>query len=226
MNPDDLLRSLLALPTETEWVEFKQNNDSPDEIGEYLSALANSAALHGRKAGYIVWGVEDGTHQIVGTTVRPRQRKVGNEELENWLAHLVAPRIDFRFHEWERQGLRMLLLQVQPAVGAPVTFKGTEWIRVGSQKKKLKDHPGKEKELWMALSRLSFEKGVAAPDATSDDVLAMLDYPKFFELSGQKLAANRSGILERMVVDSLIVSKGGDRYDITNMGAILLRLAK
>ncbi len=135
MNAEQLLKSLLALPAEVEWVEFKHNNDAPEEIGEYLSALANSAALHGREAGYLVWGVEDGTRRVVGTTAGPRQRRIGNEELENWLAHLVAPRVDFRFHEWGEHAQRMVLLKVQPAVGAPVAFKGTEWIRVGSQKR-------------------------------------------------------------------------------------------
>jgi hypothetical protein len=92
MNLDYLLKSLLALPTETEWVEFKLNNDAPEEIGEYLSALANSAALHGRDAGYIVWGLEDVTKRVVGTTANPRQKKIGNEEMENWLAHLLSPK--------------------------------------------------------------------------------------------------------------------------------------
>ena len=221
MNLDHLLTSLLALPHETEWVEFKHNNDAPEEIGEYISALANSAALHGKEAGYVVWGVEDVTHRVLGTTANPRRKKIGNEELENWLAHNLSPRVDFKFHEWEHNGHSMVLLQAQPAVGSPVGFKGTEWIRVGSIKKKLKDHPGKEKELWLVLSRLCFEKGTAAAGVTGDEVLARLDYPKFFELSGQKLPANRSGILERLAVDRLIVRKGNDHFDVTNLGAVL-----
>src|SRR5690606_29921797 len=64
MNLDHLLKSLVAMPIETEWVEFKHNNDAPEELGEYIAALSNSAALHGRDAGYVVWGVEDGTKQI------------------------------------------------------------------------------------------------------------------------------------------------------------------
>jgi predicted HTH transcriptional regulator len=218
---DHLLISLLALPQETEWVEFKHNNDRPEEIGEYLSALSNSAALHGKDAGYLVWGVEDGTHRFIGTTARPRQRKIGNEELENWLAHNLAPRVEFRFFEWEHDGKHAVLLRVQPAHGSPVAFAGTEWIRVGSIKKKLKEHPGKEKDLWLVLARLPFEKGIAVPNVAGDDVLARLDYPKYFELSGLALPANRSGILERLEVDRLIVAKGGDRFDITNLGAIL-----
>ncbi len=221
MNLEHLLKSLLALPNEAEWVEFKHNNDAPEEIGEYISALANSAALHGRDAGYIVWGVENVTKRVVGTTAKPRQRKIGNEELENWLAHLLSPRVDFRFYEWNHQEQFMVLLQVQSAVGSPVAFKGMEWIRVGSLKKKLKDHPGKEKELWQALARLSFEKGIAVADVAGDEVLSQLDYTKFFELSQQKLPVNRPGILERLTVDRLIVPQGSDHFDITNLGAIL-----
>jgi predicted HTH transcriptional regulator len=70
MNLDHCLTSLLALRDETEWVEFKHNNDKPDEIGEYISALANSAALHGKENGYLVWGIEDGTHRVLGTSVK------------------------------------------------------------------------------------------------------------------------------------------------------------
>lgn len=39
-----VLEELRALSAETEWVEFKVNNTNPEEIGEYLSALSNTAA--------------------------------------------------------------------------------------------------------------------------------------------------------------------------------------
>jgi ATP-dependent DNA helicase RecG len=221
MNLNQLLKSLLALAKETEWVEFKHNNDNPETIGEYLSALSNSAALHGKDSGYLVWGVEDTTHKVVGTTVQPRLRKIGNEEMENWLAHNLSPRIDFQFHEIDYEGLPVVILRVQPTVASPVSFRGVEWIRVGSIKKKLKDHPGKEKELWLVLANLSFEQGIAASAATGDEVLARLDYPKYFELSSQALPDNRAGILERMSIDRLIVPRSNDSFDITSLGAIL-----
>lgn len=221
MTLNQLLKSLLTLPKEAEWVEFKHNNENPEVIGEYLSALANSAALHNKEGGYLVWGIEDRTHKVLGTTAQPRLRKVGNEELENWLAHNLSPRVDFLFHDFEHEGYRIVLLRVQPALTYPVSFRGTEWIRVGGIKKKLKDHPGKEKELWQVLARLNFEKGIAAQEVTGDEVLVRLDYPKYFDLSGQSLPADRSGILERMSVDRLIVARGDDIFDITNLGAIL-----
>jgi ATP-dependent DNA helicase RecG len=147
------LAELLALSDETEWVEFKHNNANPQEIGEYLSALSNSATLHLQPHGFMVWGVGDGTHAVVGTTFKPhRQKGAGNEDLEPWLARLLSPRIDFRFFEFTANGVPVVVLQLQAANSTPVAFSGREWIRVGSHKKPLKDYPEKERELWRLLS--------------------------------------------------------------------------
>jgi hypothetical protein len=53
-----LVRELSRLPHETEWVEFKVNEAEPQEIGEYISALSNSAAVLGKRVGYLVRGVQ------------------------------------------------------------------------------------------------------------------------------------------------------------------------
>ncbi|HKM54979.1 MAG TPA: RNA-binding domain-containing protein, partial [Isosphaeraceae bacterium] len=136
-----------------EWVEFKYNNSNPQEIGEYLSALSNSAALHRQPHGYIVWGIEDGTRAVKGTTFKPhRQKGAGNEDLEPWLARLLSPRIDFKIHEFRYNGHPVVLFEVQAANNTPVAFSGREWIRVGSHKKPLKNYPEKERELWRLLS--------------------------------------------------------------------------
>ncbi len=146
------LDELLRLPAETEWVEFKHNNEHPQEIGEYLSAISNGAALHGKRTGYIVWGIEDVTHAVLGTTFQPKKAKKGNEELENWLLHGLDPRIDFAIHEFERGGAPVVLFAVQAANSTPVHFSGEAYIRVGSYKKKLKDFPEKGRRLWELLS--------------------------------------------------------------------------
>ena len=83
-----LMRELCKLPRETEWVEFKDSNDEPEEIGEYLSALANSAALNGKAFAYLIWGVENQTHRIIGTKFSPSAAKKGNEPLETCVSAL------------------------------------------------------------------------------------------------------------------------------------------
>lgn len=174
MTPEDAgkkLDELRGLPKETEWVEFKHNNSDPEEIGEYLSAISNAAALHYKQAGFIVWGVEDGTHNVVGTVFRPRQQKIGNEELENWLLRLLTPRIDFSICEFEHHGLSVVLFVIQPARHTPVRFKGEEFIRVGSYKKRLKDFPEKERKLWQIFSQQEQDwSAQICENATLDDL--------------------------------------------------------
>ena len=52
---EQIIKGLQALPKECEWVEFKVNNSNPQEIGEYISALANSACYHNQQFAYLVF---------------------------------------------------------------------------------------------------------------------------------------------------------------------------
>jgi predicted HTH transcriptional regulator len=216
-----LLVELLALPKEAEWVEFKHNNVNPEPIGEYVSALANSAALHDKDRGYLVWGVEDGTHRVVGTAFRPRQAKKGNEELENWLMRLLEPQVNFKIHEFTHDGHRVVLFEVPPATHAPVAFQGVEYIRVGGLKKKLKEYPGKEAELWAHFSRTPFENGIARADVTADEILSLIDSSGALDLLGIASPTNRAGVFGRLADERVIVRRSAGRFDVTNLGAIL-----
>ena len=215
------LEELRALPAETEWVEFKRNYVNAEDVGQYLSALANAAALHEQPRGYVVWGVEDGTHRLVGTSFKPRAEKgQGNEDLEPWLKCLF-PRPDFVIHEFAADGRRVVMIEVQAANSAPVRFKDDEWIRVGSHKKKLREHFEKERKLWLLFTATGFESGIARVSLGDDAVLELLDYSAYFTLTAQRLPDSKEGILARLAEECILNRQSAGRYDITNLGAIL-----
>lgn len=216
-----LVRELCKLPRETEWVEWKENNADPKLIGEYLAALANSAALEGKAFAYLLWGVRDSDHHIVGTDFNPHARKVGNEELESWLLRLLEPKLHFRFFTAEVHSHRVVLLEVERAQRQPARFEGIEYVRVGSIKKKLKDVPEKERALWRVFDQTPFEVGIAREHATSDEVLSLLDYPSYFDLTGRPLPEHRAGILAALEEDGLIRNSPAGSWNITNLGAML-----
>ena len=217
-----LVRELCKLPHETEWVEFKLNQDTPQAIGEYISALANAATLHGKAQAYLLWGVENGTHAIVGTNFSPATARVGNEPLETWLLRLLNPRIDFRFWEVLEDTRRVVLLEVDPAARQPVAFRGTEYLRVGSTKRRLRDYPEKERAVWRIFDRVSFEDGIAAERMSAEDVLLKIDYPAYFELLDVPLPDGHMAILDALQQDRLIAPCAAGGFDITNVGAVLL----
>lgn len=217
-----LLRELRSLPNETEWVEFKHNNAKPEMLGEYISALANSAALLGKQAAYIVWGVDDQSHEVIGTDFKPSTSRNKQQELESWLLQKTAPKIHFRFYEFiASNDLPVVILEVQPASHTPVQFDGTEFIRVGSYKKKLRDYAEKERELWRVFDRVPFEQQLAAENVSVEQVLKLIDYPVYFDLLDLPLPEGRSGILAALEADHIIKSSDSGQWHITNLGAIL-----
>ncbi|MDG4542588.1 MAG: putative DNA binding domain-containing protein [Rickettsiales bacterium] len=215
-----LIKSFISLPKESEWLEFKEGKCRNDEMGEYISALSNSAALHKKEAGYLIFGIDDSSHNICGTKFKPSQEKVGNQELESWLMNLLTPRIDFTIHEFLFEEKPVVIIEIPPAWHQPVRFKDTSYIRIGSYKKKLQEYPEKERTLWEQSKQIVFEKGLAAKDLTNDDILSLLDYPKYFELTGQNLPENKSRILECLEQEKLI-KKSKNKYHITNLGGVL-----
>lgn len=222
-NQDDLrglVHELCKLPQETEWVEFKVNNYDPQAIGKYISALANTATLLGKGHAYMVWGVEDTTHAIIGTDFSPLTARKGNEHLETWLLRLLNPRIDFRFREIMVGEQRVVLLEVDPGQ-QPVAFHGVEYIRVSSTMQKLRDYPEKERALWRALDRVRFEDGIAAERVSGEEVLLQLDYPAYFNLLEVPLPDSRTAVLDALQQDQLLTSCTAGGFNITNLGAIL-----
>ena len=216
-----LVNEIIKLPNETEWIEFKHNNEDPQMIGEYISALSNSAALNGKTNGYIIWGVDDNTHEILGTTFTPSSAKKGGEALENWILRLLEPKIDFKFYDVEIDEKSIVLLEIAPANRHPVTFSGTEYIRLGSHKKKLKELAEKERELWRIFDKVPFEKQIAVDNIDASELLGYLEYTKYFDLLNIPLPENRNAILEALISDNMVNKLDNAKYAITNLGAIL-----
>ena len=206
---------------EQPWIEFKHNNCDPQEIGEYISALSNTAALFNQEHAFLIWGIDDKTHEIIGTSFVPQETKVGNQGLELWISTQLDPQIQFFFHTTEIKGKPLVLLEISCAHSAPVKFKSVDYIRIDSYKKKLKDFPDTERELWAIFSKKPFETMIAMENVSGDFVLRELDYSSYFELLSQDLPSDKAKILEVLLDDKIICKAETGNYNITNLGAIL-----
>ena len=151
MDYVDLLNDLLARPYEEEWFEFKENWYSPHQLGEYISALSNSATVLGKSNSFFVWGINDNNHEIVGSNFN-YYKNVGNEPLQNYLARLLKPSIAFEFIEIKYNEMRVVVLKIPAATKIPTSFDGKRYYRIGSSKVDLENYPDREAILWNALS--------------------------------------------------------------------------
>jgi predicted HTH transcriptional regulator len=219
-----LIDELRALPAETDWLEFKANNSDPEMIGKRCSALSNAARIAGQDIAYMIWGVEDGSHAFVITDFNPDTKRVGAQAFQLWLANSLQPSIAFNFRTVDHPQGRLVLLEIPAATGAPVAFNGVPYIRIGSATPKLTDYPERYQQLIERLQPYRWEQGIARQYASADEVLTLLDYSQYFQLTRQPLPDNRVGIFDKLEADRLIVRDVGRRWNITNLGAILFAI--
>lgn len=216
------LKYLLSLKTENEWLEYKENNSNPDMIGQYISALCNSAILEGQDKAYLIYGISD-EKKIKGTTFDFKKEKVGQQELENYIQTLLSPRISFNIHDLNfENNVRVQIIEIETTnVNVPVKFKDVEYIRINSTKQKLKDFPEKERKLWKCFESKIFETQIIMSNVKKEDIFDLLDYDTYFNLMNIKHNLNKEYILEKLIDEDFVIFKRGT-YNITYLGAIVL----
>jgi predicted HTH transcriptional regulator len=216
-----LIDELLAGSSENSCVEYKHNNGNPETIGKLCSALSNAARIDEQDFGYVLWGIEDGSQDIVGTSFQPSTKTVGNQVFEMWLSQNLSPRITFTFRAVAHPKGNLILLEIPATYTTPVEFNRTAYIRIGSGTPRLSDYPEHYIKLINSLRSFNWEKAVAKSFVTADEVVKLLNYPTYFKLTNQNLPDNKDGILERLAADNLINKDVGGHWNITNLGAIL-----
>ncbi|MFN8347398.1 MAG: putative DNA binding domain-containing protein [Spirosomataceae bacterium] len=139
-----LLNELCSQPREQPWLEFKLNKGSitNEQIGEYISAMSNGATIANKPFGYLVWGVEDETLTVKGTNFTFENAKQGgNQDLEFFIRNYLYPKINFEIFEFDYVEKHIVLLRIPSAKGEPTHFQKKAFIRIGSNKTDLRNHP-------------------------------------------------------------------------------------
>ncbi|MDR1062230.1 MAG: putative DNA binding domain-containing protein [Clostridiales bacterium] len=126
---DELLLTLQGLIAnwENEVIEFKQadNDYDKDRIGRYFSALSNEANLRGLQHGWLVFGVDNKTHAIVGSSYRDTK---GLDTLKHEIGQNTTGGIAFTdiFEVYDGEK-RIVMFKIPAAVVAVPTAWKNHW---------------------------------------------------------------------------------------------------
>ncbi|HAS55875.1 MAG TPA: transcriptional regulator [Firmicutes bacterium] len=151
MDLNELIDELCSYKYEKEWFEFKENFDNDNELGEYISALSNAAAYVGRKYAYMVWGINDKSHEIIGTDFDFGKNASHGEPLKHFLERQLSKNVKIDFEETTYEGKRLVILTISAAKSMPVDWNGQRFIRVGSSKERIMKYPEREAFLFRVL---------------------------------------------------------------------------
>lgn len=136
----DIFENLITFKNEYEWLDFKESFFSIDEVGQYISAISNGAALCGKEFGYIIWGIKDSTKEIIGTTIN-FDKDIDGEPYKHYLARKLKPSIAFEVKEFIYNDKRIVMLIIPAAKSIKTKFDEIDYIRIGSSKERLNKFP-------------------------------------------------------------------------------------
>lgn len=216
----EILRKLLAMPAESELVEFKEakTNFDTDSLGEYFSALSNEANLKGVQEAWLVFGVNN-AQEVIGTTFRNDPVKL--QGLTKIIADQTSNRLTFRgIHEVSYEGKRVVMFEVPPATpGQPTAWKGHYYGRDGESLGALNTDERHRIEQ-QGRARPVFERGIAFADASPSHILGLLDWEGYYQVFNHPKPGSAQDIIARFVLDKVVVRDNGLLH-ITNLGATL-----
>ena len=113
MNLESLVLRLIGSETEEPCIEFKGSKNDSEMIGKDISALSNSTIIYDEPVAFMIWGVSDVGHDVIGTTFNPTKQKVGNEDLINWLHQNVTNNVEYTFEETTVLEKRVVILTIK-----------------------------------------------------------------------------------------------------------------
>lgn len=189
---ETVLQELRNLSAETEVVEFKEAKTNYDfkKLGKYFSALSNEANLKGKSFAWLVFGIENANHKIVGSKYREPRKEL--DSLKGEIASKTTSRITFiEIHELNRSEGRVLMFQIPAAPkGIPIAFDGHYYGRDGEELV-----PLNLEEIERIRAQVNTEdwSAVVIPEASIDDLdeeaikVAKINYKNKFPDKAQEI---------------------------------------
>ncbi len=216
-----IVRGIINEKTENAYIEFKENNSDPDEIGEYISALSNMALLCDSPFGYLIWGINDKSRELVGTKLSFKAWKKGGQEILAYWKNFLTPTLAIEDYELEIDQKHVLVLRIPAAAHFASTFKKQAYCRIESSKKNIKEYPLLEKRLWQKLENTSAERKIVASSLSETDLLDSLDFHSYYESLGIPLPHQKEEWIHSFSREKFIFEQEKGSFSLTSLGALL-----
>jgi len=194
---------------ENEHIEFKeaQNNFNIDKLLKYCVAIANE------KGGQLILGVSN----LIPRNIAGTNAFINIEDTK----HKILDRLHFRVDITElfHPDGRVLIFAIPSRpIGHPYQFEGAYLMRSGESLVPMT--PDMLKRIF-SEGESSFLNRDATEPLNADEVIALLDVQKFFDLVKLPFPPTREAIINRLISEKFLRSNHHEFF-ISNLGSILL----
>jgi ATP-dependent DNA helicase RecG len=202
------LEKLMALPSETEQLEFKAATNQFDttKLCRYCVAMANEGG------GRLILGVSDKLPRKVVATQAFSNLEDIKVKLRDRLRMAVMAEVV------NHPDGRVVVFEIPSRPPAtPLEFEGSYLMRSGEGLVAMT--PDRLRKIF-AEGAPDFLSQIAARGLSGDDVIRLLDTQSYFDLLQIPYPSNRDGVLEKFSKENLIFKHEGN-YNVSNLGALL-----
>jgi len=185
-----------------------------DKLTQHLCAFANQ-----ENGGFLVYGVNNNATMF---SITKEQADEIVKTLGNIALHNLSQPIQIQHDTIEYEGNALLFIYIPEQPEKPVYLRGKtiydSYHRSAGQTVKMSPQEVKQK---IAESQgLLFHEQIALTQANSDEVLNLLDYDRYFQLTKRNLPETKTAILDILASEGFIIQTNNN-WSITNLGALL-----
>jgi predicted HTH transcriptional regulator len=210
-----LKNSLFPIPVELNEIDWKSGlSPKTDRLAQHVCAFSNQEG-----GGFLVYGVNDDTtmFSVTKNDADAIIKKLGNIALNN-----LSQSIQIQHDTIDYEGNALLFIYILEQTEKPVYLRAKtiydSYHRSAGQTVKMS--PPEVKQMIAESQGLLFHEQIAMTKATADDVLKLLDYTSYFQLTNRNFPESKTAILE-VLADAEFIVKQGEYWNITNLGALL-----
>jgi predicted HTH transcriptional regulator len=142
---------------------------------------------------------------------------MGNIALNN-----LSQSVQIQHDTVDYEGNALLFVYIPEQTEKPVYLRGKtiydSYHRSAGQTVNMS--PPEVKQIIAESQGLLFHEQIALTKATADNVLKLLDYDRYFQLTKRNLPETKTAILDVLASEGFIIPKSDD-WNITNLGALL-----
>ena len=120
----ELVDELLKHGKELSWLEFKRNDATDNQcLGKYISGLANAANVAHELFGYLIFGIDNKTLDVVGSNFNYSNRKEKGAELDFYIRRNMTSYAGFEYFICDYDGKQVEIFQIPAAGTTPIAFE-------------------------------------------------------------------------------------------------------
>jgi predicted HTH transcriptional regulator len=132
-----------------------------------------------------------------------------------WLDQKISPKQRLDFYCFEETGKQIVIVEIESAKSIPIKFDEISYVRIGESTAELKNYPHLEQRIWNSDRNKTFEKSKALEGLNSDQILHLLDYDKYFQLTKQELPSETVKFVEKLVQEKFVSKETDNSFAIT-----------